>query len=77
MSTKRKSPEEIIHALMENLDGNYKTVQDISIKIGSGWETTWRYLELIYWIQQCPKVQKEQITKNIETWRREWGKIPK
>jgi len=75
--SKRKSPDEIIHALMDTLDGNYKTVQDVSKAIGSGWETTWKYLELIHWVQQCPKVQKEKITESIEAWRREWGKIPK
>lgn len=71
----RKSPEEIIHLLLETLSSQQKTTDQVAKSINSSWETTWSYLNLIIWIQSCPKVIKDKIGKS-DTWKREWGKIP-
>jgi len=77
VSSERKSPSEIVRAIMRELSPDEpKTVQEIAKAIGSGWETTWRYLNLIEWIQKCPKVVRIRLGKRLEVWRREWGKIP-
>ena len=73
----RKSPEEIIQALMEALGQNQKTTDQLSVEIGSSWETVWKYLKLIIYVQSCPKVINEKVGKRIETWKREWGRLPK
>jgi len=74
--TFRKSPDEIIKALMENLGQTHKTTDQMAKDIGSSWETAWKYLNLILWVQSCPKVINEKIGKRIDTWKREWGRLP-
>jgi len=71
----RKSPEEIIHLLMENLSSQQKTTDQVAKAINSSWGTTWGYLNLIVWVQSCPKVIKDRLGKS-DTWKREWGRIP-
>lgn len=73
----RKSPEEIIRALMGALESEPKTIDALANEIGSSWATVWKYLELIDWIQSCPRVGRMQAGKRIELWRREWGKLPR
>lgn len=68
--------KEIFRGLMEAMETNPKTVLELSKIIRSNWETTLKYLELIAWIQECPKVSRVQITAQIASWRREWGRIP-
>ena len=72
----RKSPVEIVHALMEALNSDQKPVDRLAKEIGSSWNTTYTYLELIAYIQKCPKVIRDQPTKQVETWKREWGRLP-
>lgn len=76
MSQKRKSPLQIVRSLMESLETEPKTVKQLSTEIGSNWETALNYLELVEWVQRCPKVSRVRITKQIESWRREWGRLP-
>jgi len=72
---KRKSAEEIIREIMVALGPDQKYTEQIAKDIGSSWETAWKYLRLIIWIQSCPKVARIPIGKK-ETWRREWGRLP-
>ena len=73
----RKSPAEIIRALMEALGQDAKTTDQLSVEVGSSWETVWKYLNIIIYVQSCPKVIHERIGKRIEVWKREWGRLPK
>ncbi|GAG56969.1 unnamed protein product [marine sediment metagenome] len=70
----RKSPEEIIREIMAALGPDQKYTEQVANDIGSSWETVWKYLRLIAWIQSCPKVSRIPIGKK-ETWRREWGSL--
>jgi len=72
----RKSMEEIGRAIMECLANEPKTIKQLSEEVGSNWRTTLKYLEFIEWIQKCPKISRIRITEQIESWRREWGRIP-
>ena len=73
----RKSPDEIVRALMQALGSDPKTIDTLASEIGSSWGTVWKYLELIDWIQSCPRVGRIPAGKRIELWRREWGKLPR
>lgn len=73
--SKRKSAEEIIREIMTALEPDQKYTEQIANDIGSSWETAWKYLRLIAWIQSCPKVSRIPIGKK-ETWRRDWGRLP-
>lgn len=76
MAETRKNPKEIMRAIIETLNTNPQTVKSIASSIGSNWKTVWSYLELFYWVQQCPKIHRVKVTESIEAWKREWGKIP-
>jgi hypothetical protein len=77
MSNLRKSPRKIVRAIMETLSSNdQKTVEAIAQDIDSGWKTTLSYLELIEWVQSCPRVVRIKVTKNIDVWKREYGRLP-
>jgi len=55
----RKSYEEIVDAIMEALPvRSYATIEEISRVSGSSWETVWRWLRLIMYIQGRPRVEK-------------------
>jgi len=55
----RKSYEEIVDAIMEVLPvRNYVTVEEIARKTGSSWETVWRWLRLIMYIQEQTRVER-------------------
>ena len=73
----RKSSEDICYALMEAINSEPKTIDQLAKEIGSSWGTVWKYLELMDWIQRCPKLVRVKAGKRIEMWRREWGKLPK
>ena len=54
----RKSYEEIVDAIVEALPvRNYVTVEELARKTGSSWETVWRWLRLIMYIQGQPRVE--------------------
>ena len=72
---KRKNAEEIITEIMLVLGQEQKFTDQIAKDIGSSWETAWKYLKLIVWIQSCPNVSRVRIGHK-ETWRREWGRLP-
>ena len=74
--SKRKSAREIVESIMETLESDPQTIDMIAKQIKSSWTTAWSYLELIEWIQQCPKVSRVRAGKRIELWRREWGRLP-
>ena len=74
--TKRKSPREIVESIMEALESDPQTIDTIAQKIESSWTTAWSYLELIDWIQQCPKISKVKAGKRLTLYRREWGRLP-
>ncbi|MDH5792706.1 MAG: hypothetical protein OEZ44_11035 [Candidatus Bathyarchaeota archaeon] len=73
----RKSPDEIVRLLMEALESEPKTIDALANEIRSSWATVWKYLELIDWIQSCPRVGRIPAGKRMELWRREWGKLPR
>jgi hypothetical protein len=73
----RKSPDEIVRLLMEALESEPKTIDTLANEIGSSWATVWKYMELIDWIQSCPRVGRIKAGKRMELWRREWGKLPR
>ncbi len=55
----RKSYEEIVDAIMEALPvRNYVTVEELARKTGSSWETVWRWLRLIMYIQGQPRIDR-------------------
>ena len=72
---RRKDAEEIIHQIFIKLGQDQKYTEQIAKDIGSSWETAYKYLKLIVWIQSCPKLSRIPIGKK-ETWRREWGRLP-
>ena len=54
----RKSYEELVDAIVEALPvRSFTNIEDISRKTGSSWETVWRWLRLIRYIQGLPKVE--------------------
>ena len=71
----RKSPEDIVRALMNALNSDPKFTEKLADDINSGWETAWKYLNLIEWIQSCPKLISQNIGRKW-TWKREWGRLP-
>jgi len=73
---KRKSPRDIVKSIMEALESEPKTIEAIAKEMGSSWYTAWSYLQLIEWIQQCPKVSQVKAGKRIVLYRREWGRLP-
>jgi len=55
----RKSYEEIVDAIIGALPvRNYVTVEELARKTGSSWETVWRWLRLIMYIQGQPRVDR-------------------
>jgi predicted DNA-binding transcriptional regulator AlpA len=55
----RKSYEEIVDAIMEALPvNNYITIEEVARKTGSSWETVYRWLKLIAYIQDKPRVER-------------------
>ena len=53
----RKSYEQIIDAIMEALPvASYATIEEIARKTGSSWETVYRWLTIIIFIQDKPRV---------------------
>ena len=71
----RKSPEEIVYAIMEALGQDQQFTDEVAHTINSNWETTWKYLKLIQYVQECPKIVTARIG-NKRTWKREWGRLP-
>lgn len=69
----RKSYEEVVDAIIDALPvRSVASVQEISEKIGSSWETTWRWLTLIRYIQEQPHIESVKVGKRRgELWRRE------
>ena len=54
----RKSHEDIVYAIMEALPvRHYMTIEELSRRTGSSWETVWRWLSLMMKIQDMPRVQ--------------------
>lgn len=74
---RRKSPTEIVKLIMETLSDEQKTTQQIANMVGSSWETVYNYLNIITYVQNCPKVVMSRVGKRIHTWKREWGRLPK
>ena len=55
----RKSYEELVEAIVGALPVmNYATIEELARKTGSSWETVWRWLKLIMYIQEQPQVVK-------------------
>ena len=55
----RKSYEEIVDAIMEALPvRSYATIEEIARESGSSWETVYRWLRLIMYIQGRPRVER-------------------
>jgi len=55
----RKSYEELVDAIMEALPvRSDTTVEAVARAVGSSWETVWRWLSLIIYIQGLPRVSK-------------------
>ena len=55
----RKSYEEIVDAILGAMPvRNYVTVEELARKTGSSWETVWRWLRLIMYIQGQPRVDR-------------------
>ncbi len=55
----RKSYEEIVDAILEALPvRSYATIEEISRVSGSSWETVYRWLKLIMYIQGLPRVER-------------------
>ena len=69
----RKSYDDIVEAIIEALPvRSVASVQQVADEIGSSWETTWRWLELIKKIQEQPRVECIKVGKRRgELWRRE------
>lgn len=59
---RKKSYEELVDAIIDALPVRRSgdTVTTISQKIGSSWDTTWRWLQLIVKIQGLPEVHVEK-----------------
>jgi len=55
----RKSYEELVDSIIGALPvRNYMTIEEIARKTGSSWETVYRWLSLIMYIQEQPRVEK-------------------
>ena len=55
----RKSYEEIVDAIIGALPvRNYVTIEELARKTGSSWETVYRWLRLIMYIQGRPRVER-------------------
>ena len=55
----RKSYEEIVDAIMEALPvRSYATIEEIARMSGSSWETVYRWLRLVMYIQDQPRVER-------------------
>ena len=74
MST-RKEPTEIMRILMEALLTENQNTDMISKSTGVSWETTWKYLKVITWIQDCPRVSTERVGRS-QLWSRSRGRLP-
>lgn len=72
----RKNPTEIVKSLMEVLESEPLNVHELSKKAGISWATASKYLEMMEWLQGCPKIRSGSGGKRIKTYRREWGKLP-
>ena len=69
----RKSYESIVYDVIEALPVRSVTsVQEVADKIGSSWETTWRWLTLIQKIQALPRIESIRVGKRRgDLWKRE------
>jgi len=74
---KRKNTEEIVKRIMQALNSNFKTVDAISKEIECVWRTTYDYLNLIFYIQSCPKIIKMKAGKRIYFMGTSWGDVDK
>ena len=72
----RKSPTDIVKLIIEALSSEQKTTQQVADMVGSSWETAFNYLNIITYVQSCPKVVMDRVGKRIHTWKREWGRLP-
>ncbi len=66
----------ITSSLMESLESEPLNINELSKKAGVSWMIARKYLGLIEWIQNCPKIRSGSGGKRIKTWRREWGNLP-
>jgi len=76
MSTPRKSRRsylDIVDGIIEALPvRSVASVQQVADSTGSSWETTWRWLKLIRYIQDQPRIESVRVGKRRgELWRRE------
>ena len=56
----RKSSMELVEAIVEALPvQSFTTVEELSRRTGSSWETVWRWLQLIIRVQELPRVEKQ------------------
>lgn len=54
----RRSPVELIRAIMDALPvRTVASVSSLAKDVGSTWETVSRYLDLLIWVQEQPKVE--------------------
>ena len=55
----RKSDRELVDAIIEALPvRSFTTIEEISRRTGSSWGTVWRWLQLIIYIQNEPRVER-------------------
>ena len=55
----RKSYEELVDTLIEALPvRSFTTIEEISRKTGSSWETVYRWIKLVTHIQSMPRVEE-------------------
>ena len=73
---RRKSPEEIVDAIMETLTSEPMTTDEVAKSIGSSWTTAWIYLNLIHDIQEHPRVIRQRAGYRRETWKKEEERTP-
>ena len=71
----KREPTEILRNLMEALQPEYQNTDTISKRAGVSWVTAWKYLKLIVWIQDCPKVARDRVGRS-EIWNRNRGRLP-
>lgn len=69
----RRSYEEVVDAIMEVLPVRYDTnINKISMLTDIAWETVWRWLKIIVYIQGLPRVKvTKSPTGRGEVYRRE------
>lgn len=69
----RKSYDDIVDDIIEALPvRSVASVQQIAEAIGSSWETTWKWLDLIKKIQGLPRIESVKVGRRRgELWRRE------